>query len=41
MIMKLRQLLEEQDRQIEEVNEARGLRCRRPGMDGIMRSRSS
>jgi hypothetical protein len=41
MIMKLRHLLEEQDRQIEEVNETRGLRCRRPGMDGIMRSRSS
>lgn len=41
MIVKLRHLLEEQDRRIEVVDEARGLRRKRPGMDGVARSRSS
>jgi hypothetical protein len=42
MIVKLRYLLEEQDRRIEDLDEeARGLRVRRPGVDLAPRSRSS
>jgi hypothetical protein len=42
MIVKLRHLLEEQDRRIEDLDEvARGLRVRRPGFDAGMRSRSA
>jgi hypothetical protein len=42
MIMKLRHLLEEQDRRIEDLDEiARGVRVRRAGVDVVPRSRSS
>jgi predicted RNase H-like nuclease (RuvC/YqgF family) len=42
MILKLRHILEEQDRKVEELEDAAmGLRSRRPGIDIAPRSRSS